>query len=147
MSRQDEVGATPDELDGILDDLLKQPYEVCNACGHGTHSHYWNGAGNPDNAGWSTCKTADCKCEALDGTQADVERITLKDEPISIEEAKQKLRAWRLLERRKELVGIMFADLPASVKDALKPYLMQRDQELEAEESLHQLDQASTEGE
>lgn len=58
-----------------------------------------------------------------------------------VEEAKQKLRAYGLTQRRIELGAIIFADLPASVKDALKPYIKERYQALAADIEFGQLAQ------
>lgn len=54
---------TTAELREKLEPYFTSTFEVCVLCRHHKSSHYWNGAGNPDQSGYDSCKLESCKCE------------------------------------------------------------------------------------
>jgi hypothetical protein len=54
-----------ESLDEILAPYFSWESDDCTLCGHHYSHHYWNGSGNPDNAGYSSCKKSECDCDGV----------------------------------------------------------------------------------
>lgn len=59
-------------LEEKLKPFFSYEVEFCGNCRHSWYSHYWNGAGNPENAGWASCIESDCRCTWDDAHQETV---------------------------------------------------------------------------